>query len=130
MKVEHIGYAVKDIKKASDAFRSLGFIVSDDIVDECRNVNVAIAEMGGVKVELLSPVDGRKTPIDSYLKSVGNTPYHICYRVQDMKIGIEQLQEHGFTLISYPSESIPLKGNVAFLYSHSVGLIELYCSFD
>lgn len=80
-----------------------------------------------MKLELLSPIEGRKSPIDSYLNTIGNTPYHICYRADDIWQGIEKLQSMGFTLLENPAESIPLGGDVAFLYSSEIGLTELFC---
>lgn len=127
MEIEHIGYAVKNIQDAVTVFAELGFHISEVKVDELRNVNVAIAEIGGVKIELLSPIVGKRSPVDSYLKFIGNTPYHICYRVDDIWIEIETLQAKGFVVIDNPAESVPLGGNVAFLYSSEIGLVELFC---
>lgn len=127
MQIEHIGYAVKNMDEAIATFISLGFAVSDVSPDEYRNVDVVIAEMGGVKLELLSPIEGKKSPIDSYLKIIGSAPYHICYRVDDIWKGIDELQNKGFTLINDPADSVPLKGKVAFLYSPEIGLTELFC---
>ena len=72
-------------------------------------------------------MEGRKSPIDNYLKTIGNTPYHICYRVDNIWQGIEELQSKGFTLLGNPAESIPLGGDVVFLYSTEIGLTELFC---
>lgn len=82
---------------------------------------------GGIKLELLSPIKDKKSPVDSYLNAIGNTPYHICYRVDDIWSGIDEFQEKGFTLMGYPAESVPLGGYVVFLYSLEVGLVELFC---
>ena len=123
--VDHIGYAVKDMKQAKKKFEALGFIFSDEKEDELRSVNVCVASKGDIRIELLSPVEGKRSPVDSYLNKIGNTPYHICYRTVDIDTTIEDLQKEGFTLLRRPAPSIPLGGDVCFLYSADIGMIEL-----
>lgn len=126
-KIDHIGYAVRDISAAKTHFEAFGFEFTDNEVDEMRNVNVSIGQTGrgGVKVELLAPLDGVKSPIDGYLKKTGSTPYHICYQTGNMDGAIKRLLELGFTQMGYPAPSIPLGGNVCFLYSAEIGVVEL-----
>lgn len=80
---------------------------------------------GGGIIELLSPISGKKSPVDVYLQKIGNTPYHICYKVSDINKSVASLQDKGFTLISIPAPSEPLRGLVCFLYAPEVGIIEL-----
>lgn len=123
--VDHIGYAVKDMDRAKASFGILGFEFSETRVDELRKVNVTMGSRDGVKVELLAPLDGVKSPVDGYLQKLGSTPYHICYQVEDMTTAIDDLRERGFTQLGYPAPSFPLGGNVCFLYSGEIGIIEL-----
>ena len=81
--------------------------------------------LGGVTVELLSPLNDEKSPVDGYLKKVGAVPYHICYKVSDMDDALKNLRDIGFTQISLTAYSIPLDGEVCFLYSPDIGIIEL-----
>ena len=39
---------------------------------------------------------------------MGSTPYHICYKVNDMDDTVEELQEMGFILLEREKSSIPL----------------------
>lgn len=149
--IDHIGYAVEDMDKAKNVFAAMGFDFTDNRVDEFRHVLVSVGEMnsafcleeplndkkknaensplssyrGGWKVELLSPIEGQKSPIDGYLSKIGNTPYHICYQVSDIEMAVTELQERGFTLISPSAPSLPLDGMVCFLYSQETGIMEL-----
>ncbi len=125
--IDHIGYAVIDMGAARRVFSVLGYGFSEEVIDDRRNVTVCMAENvhGGVKVELLAPVPGRRTPIDGYLKAMGSTPYHLCYKVDDMEMSVARLQETGFTLLCEPALSVPLGGDVCFLYSMEIGMIEL-----
>ncbi len=125
--IDHIGYAVRDMETAKVCFEAFGFEFTENEVDEMRNVNVSIGRQnkGGVRVELLAPLDGVKSPIDGYLKKIGSTPYHICYQVNDMDRTIGKLLELGFTQMGYPASSMPLNGIVCFLYSAEIGVVEL-----
>ena len=124
--IDHVGYAVNDLNEAKERFEALGFSFSDDVIDELRDVNVSLGtNPEGFRVELLSPVEGRKSPIDGFLRKTGPTPYHICYKTSDIDESIAALKENGFTLMSTPAISVPLKGDVCFLYSSEIGIIEL-----
>lgn len=124
--VDHIGYAVKDIYSAIGIFEALGYRFQPPVVDAYRKVNVCVGKMGrGLKVELLSPLDGGKSPIDGIIQKNGATPYHICYKVKDIHAAIERLRGHGFLLIDNPARSDPLGGDVCFLFSPEVGIVEL-----
>lgn len=124
--VDHIGYAVRNMASARALFCALGYKFDSECVDELRKVLVAIGQSrDGYKVELLAPLQGIKSPVDGYLQKIGSTPYHICYRVTNMDLAILALQNKGFTLMGYPAPSIPLGGNVCFLYSDEIGIVEL-----
>ena len=123
--IDHIGYAVKDLASAKEYFKALGFDFSVEKEDLFRSVNVCVAtDLSGSRIELLAPAK-EKSPIDSYLKKIGSTPYHICYETDDMNDSINELTKIGFTLLSKPDISVPLNGTVCFLYETEVGLIEL-----
>lgn len=83
------------------------------------------SEKWGVRVELLAPLEGDKSPVDGYLNKVCSTPYHICYEVTSVNDAILELKAIGFIVLEAPVESIPLEGMVCFLYSADMGLIEL-----
>lgn len=124
--IDHIGYAVRDMGEAKKRFEALGFTFSETQADEFRNVNVCVAtSLNGIRVELLSPLETKKSPIDTYLNKIGNTPYHICYLTKNITETISALQSEGFTALGVPLPSVPLGGNVCFLYSNEIGLIEL-----
>lgn len=123
--VDHIGYAVNDMTSAKEYFEALGYSFGDEKVDELRKVNVCVGKAGEVKVEILAPLDGTKSPIDGTLKKMGSTPYHICYKVKSMESVLEKMQNIGYTLMGYPAPSKPLGGDVCFLYSAEIGIVEL-----
>lgn len=125
MRVDHIGYAVKNIDKARKSMEALGYVFEPIIEDHDRNIFIAFGELDGYRVELVAPM-GEGSPVDMHLSKIGPTPYHICYRSDDIEGDIERLKENRYKV------SIPLAPAIAFnnkrvvfLYSLSVGLIEI-----
>lgn len=123
--VDHIGYAVRNMSKAKGILSILGFSFDSAKTDTYRNVMVMVGKMGGVTVELLSPLEGMVSPIDEILKKNGPMPYHICYRCDDIDETVEELRNIGFIQIGSVARSEPLNGNVVFLYSSEIGVVEL-----
>ena len=82
MKIDHIGYAVRDIDKAIKTFSALGYNFGEVVNDTERNINLVFGEMDGYRVELVAPL-GKPSPVDTHLSKIGPTPYHICYKSND-----------------------------------------------
>jgi len=77
------------------------------------------------RIELIEPNES-DNPIESILKKVGSSPYHICYESEDIENDARLLKEKGFRVISDVSEAPALGNkNVCFLYSKDIGIIEL-----
>jgi len=125
MQIDHIGYAVADIRRAADTLSSLGFSRGEIISDDMRKINICFMTNGGYKIELVSPV-AEGSPVDGILKNSGDGPYHICYSTQNLDDEIENLLLQKFKKISEPAEAVAFGGRrVVFLYNRNVGLIEL-----
>ena len=127
MKVHHIGYAVKDINGSINVFESLGYKASEIVKDDLRKVNICFMEKDGYVVELISPIS-KDVPsvVDGVLKKSGNTPYHICYEVPNLKEAIDELKEKNFKAIIPPQEACAIEGrNVCFLFNKDIGIIEI-----
>lgn len=45
--VDHIGYAVKDMKSARELFSALGYEFGEEKPDEFRKVSVSMGQIGG-----------------------------------------------------------------------------------
>ena len=125
MKIHHIGYAVKNMEKAITSFKKLGFTIGECIDDESRNVRITFINNEGYDLELVAPLC-QGSPIDSILAKNGEGPYHICYITHSMYKTIKDLKTKGFMLIQKPAPALAIYGQrVAFLFSISVGLIEI-----
>lgn len=125
MKIDHIGYAVKNIDKAKKSMEALGYIFEETVEDTDRNIYIAFGKMNEYRVELVAPVSAG-SPVDMHLSKIGPTPYHICYKSTDIESDIERLQANRFK-VSIPLTPAIAFGNkrVVFMYSLSVGLIEI-----
>lgn len=70
MRVDHIGYAVKDMERARKAFEALGYVFEDIVVDEARNVYICFGEDDSQRIELVSPIS-QGSPVDEVLNKMG-----------------------------------------------------------
>ena len=125
MRIDHIGYAVKNIDKARKSMEALGYVFGDTVDDADRNIYIAFGEMNGYRVELVAP-KSEGSPVDMHLSKIGPTPYHICYYSNDIEVDIEKLKASRFKVSIPLAPAIAFGGKrVVFLYSLSVGLIEI-----
>ncbi|MDR2137322.1 MAG: VOC family protein [Synergistaceae bacterium] len=136
LRVNHIGYAVEDLSKATESFLRLGYrVCRGETEDRPRNVKICfLSDPGGVKVELIAPIvpsnlnedSNKDSPIASWLQKNGNSPYHICYDSEDIALDIAALKKQGYLLVTRPLPAPAMDGRlVAFMYGKNVGLIEL-----
>lgn len=58
MRVDHIGYAVKDISNARKTMEALGYVFEPIVEDTERNISIAFGNLDGYRVELVSPNRG------------------------------------------------------------------------
>ena len=126
MKVHHIGYYVTDIEEAQQEFISLGYTMEGLCTyDEERRIYVQFLRNGSVLVELVAPAEGCSLFPKSRRK-IGASPYHICYECENIEKAAKKLQEQSFLLMRPPSPAPAIANHrVAFLYSTSVGMVEL-----
>ncbi|MBO6241638.1 MAG: VOC family protein [Butyrivibrio sp.] len=126
MRVHHIGYLVKNISKTEKKFLELGYeIESPTKFDEIRNIDIEFLVNGDYRVELIEP-KGEDSPMYPLLKRYKNTPYHLCYEVENIDDAISDLGDKHYTVIQEPNIASCIEGKkVAFLNNISMGIIEL-----
>ncbi|MBQ9555334.1 MAG: VOC family protein [Muribaculaceae bacterium] len=122
----HIGIACRDIEKTKPFYLAMGYAAADIVEDPLQHVRVCFLDKEGApRLELLEPLDD-KNPVSRILTSVGVTPYHVCYEVQDMDVSIKALRGQRFLLVNGPVPACAMGDRlVAFLFKKDVGLIEL-----
>ena len=125
MKIDHVGYAVKNIDKAMKQMMTMGYHFSELVDDTDRNVRITFGELDGYRIELVAPMDAG-SPVDAHLQKIGPTPYHICYKSDNIEADIEELIKNRFKIQVPLAPAIAFGGKrVVFMYSLSLGLIEI-----
>ena len=122
----HIGTAVASIDKVKPFYQSMGYTVSDTVIDPVQKVYVAYARKEGFPtVEMLEPLD-ETSPVLGILKKNGNTPYHMCYAVDNLSDAIAEMRKEGFRPLSKPVPGHGLDDALmVFLYNINYGLIQV-----
>ena len=125
MRIDHIGYAVKNIENAKNEMESLGFTFGMVVKDSDRNIFICFGKNAGYRVELVAPIS-KGSSIDVLLTKIGPTPYHLCFSSRNIEKDIVCLEKKRFKVIMPLAPAIALGGKrVAFLYSLQAGLIEI-----
>lgn len=127
MTIDHIGYAVKKIEQARASFETLGFQFEEQTADADRNIRIQFGEKDGCRIELVSRLDNTKpSPVDNILQKNGPTPYHICYRSEDLDREIAGLSQKGFKVTVPPAPASAFGGKkVVFMMNLGIGLLEI-----
>lgn len=122
----HIGTAVASIDKVKPFYQSMGYTVSDTVIEPVQKVYVAYARKEGFPtVEMLEPLD-ETSPVLGILKKNGNTPYHMCYAVDNLSDTIAEMRKEGFRPLSKPVPGHGLDDALmVFLYNINYGLIQV-----
>ncbi len=126
MTIHHIGYLVKKLERARKAFEALGYSVEQETVrDEYRKIDILFLAKDGYRIELVSPYDPSSV-VAGLLTRTGNSPYHVCYLVDDLDLEIERLRDARYVVSSEPAPAPACGGErVAFMIHPFLGMIEL-----
>jgi methylmalonyl-CoA/ethylmalonyl-CoA epimerase len=126
--IEHIGIAVKDLKKAIKYYEdTLGLkcYSIEEVADQ--KVKTAFFKIGQTKIELLETTDP-EGPIGKFVEKKGEGIHHIAFAVNDIEKSLKEAKDNGVRLI----DSEPRKGaeglNIAFLHPKSTfGVLTEFC---
>lgn len=126
MKIHHVGYLVKKLEKAKAAFEKLGYVSKGQVTyDEIREIDILFMKKDGYVIELVSPKT-KESVVANLIKKLGNTPYHICYEVDDIEGACEELSNSGYMQIDTPTKAVAIGSRrVVFLMNPFMGMIEL-----
>lgn len=131
MRVHHVGYLVKNIQEAENDFKKLhAQMLMTTTYDSDRQAYMSFLDVDGYVVELVCPdKDSNLYPL---LKKYKNSPYHMCYEVENLQESISEMEAEGFVCFNQPEEAkmIDVLQNttgckVAFMMSSSIGMVEL-----
>src|SRR5258705_3678580 len=127
MKLDHVGIAVRSMKRALETYQAdLGFELREIVTIEEQGVNVAVLPCGESCIELLEPTRS-DSPIFRFLEKRGEGVHHLCFRVDDIDGKLNALKSTSVRLLN-ESPCLGLNDRkIAFLHpksTHGV-LIEL-----
>ncbi len=127
IRVEHIGIAVKEMKKANQLFESLLGIQNYKMEEvQSESVTTSFFKTGETKIELLEATD-ENSPISKFIAKKGEGIHHIAFETDDIVAEMQRLKLLGFELLS----DVPKKGAdnklICFLHPRSTNgvLVEL-----
>ena len=126
MTIYHIGYLVKKLERARQAFEALGYGVEQETVrDEFRKVDIVFLSKDGYRIELVSPY-ASDSVVAGLLTRTGNSRYHVCYEVADLDAEIGRLRDARYVVSSELAPAPACGGaRVAFLVHPYLGMVEL-----
>ena len=102
LRFHHIGIACRDIAKTQGFYNAIGYSASPVVDDPLQHVRVCFLEkQGGPRLELLEPLD-EQSPVARTLATVGVSPYHICYEVQDIETAVNEMRKERFLWVNGP----------------------------
>lgn len=126
-KIDHIGIAVKDIKKSLELYEGILGIkcIGQEIVEE-QNVKTAFLPIGDTEIELLESTseDG---PIAKFIDKRGEGIQHLAFKVDNIEETLEELKNKGIRLIDQKPRIGAGGAKIAFLHPKSTNgvLIEI-----
>lgn len=100
MHIDHVGIAVKDLKKAIETYEKLlnTNCYKQEVV-EAQKVNTAFFRTGESKVELLGAT-ADDSVIAKYIEQQGEGMHHVAFEVDDIRAEIKRLKEEGFRVLN------------------------------
>ena len=126
-KIEHVGIAVKDLKKSNKLFKKLlGQTSYKTETVESENVTTSFFKIGEQKIELLKST-AENSSVSRFLDRRGEGMHHLALHVEDIPKEIQRLENEGFSFVS----KSPVKGAdnkmIVFLHPKTTNgvLIEL-----
>ena len=118
MRINHIGYLVKRIDKAIDAFQKLGYEIIQDVCnDEYRKVSICFLKKEDYVIELVS-ASSKDSVVYNLQKKIGNSPYHICYETNDYENDKNNLLKNNYILCSDSHEAIAFQNKKVSFFVH------------
>ncbi|MDT8412152.1 MAG: methylmalonyl-CoA epimerase [Vicingaceae bacterium] len=126
-KIEHIGIAVKDIKKAAETYsRLFNQTPYKTEAVESENVITTFFKTGENKIELLEATS-EESAIHKFIEKKGEGIHHIAFDVDDIYAEMERLSKEGFIVLNEQPKKGADNKLVCFLHPKSVNgvLIEL-----
>ncbi len=126
--VEHIGIAVKDLRKAIDYYEKILGIHCYAIEEvESQKVKTAFFKVGQIKIELLESTDP-EGPIGKFIEKKGEGIHHLAFAVKNIEQALEEVEKKGVRLIDHKPRKGAEELDIGFLHPKSTfGVLTEFC---
>jgi methylmalonyl-CoA/ethylmalonyl-CoA epimerase len=126
-KIEHLGIAVRDLKKSNELFEKLlgkGNYKEERV--EGESVKTSFFMVGDTKIELLEATRP-DSPIAKFIEKKSEGIHHIAFDVEDIYAEMERLKNEGFEILNETPKQGADNKIVVFLHPRSTNgvLVEL-----
>jgi len=123
--LHHIGYVVRTIGPVMSRLIDEGATVLIEPVDDpIQRVTVALLMVDGITpIELVAPIEGMSSPIESRLKRGGGMD-HLCYSVDDVAGALGHEEGNGALVVCKPVFAVAFGKQVGFVQRRSGMVIE------
>ncbi len=126
--LHHLGLAARRPESARRFAQTLGYTVGPTVFDPLQNVDLAMCDHPAMpSLEIVTPTR-EPGPLSSFLRSVSELVYHLCYEVEDIERSAQTLARDVGSLrcVSDAKPAVLFGGRlVAFYLVPGAGLIEL-----
>jgi hypothetical protein len=132
MKMNHLGFATRNVKEAVDAFLEMGYTrVHEDIKHHApKNMYVQRVKLGDLIVEHMAIADASKPSFLSEALEATTEPlvlHHICYDTDDIHKTVGDLMATGeYTVHEAITSGVFQKNKICFLRHKLIGLVEFF----
>ncbi len=100
LKLEHLGFAVKNLSEADEMYRRLlgtGPYKREKVPSE--HVITSFFKVGEVKIELLEATSN-ESAIAGFIEKRGEGMHHVAFEVENIELEIQRLRAEGFQIIN------------------------------
>jgi methylmalonyl-CoA/ethylmalonyl-CoA epimerase len=127
-KIEHIGIAVKDLKKSVQFYEEVLGLRCYRIEEvEEQKVKTAFFRIGDTKIELLESTSP-EGPIAKFIEKRGEGVHHIAYAVDNLVGALQEAESKGIHLIDHEPRKGAENFRIAFLHPKSTnGVLTELC---
>ncbi|MDP3178506.1 MAG: VOC family protein [Spirochaetaceae bacterium] len=132
MRLNHLGYAAREIRAATEAFLGQGYVkVHEEVKHHVpKNMYVQRVRLGDTIVEIMAPADLGKPSFVSGELETTSAPFmlhHLCYDVEDIRATVDALMATGEYEIFEPITKGVFQDNlICFLRHRYIGLVEFF----
>ncbi|MFH2115653.1 MAG: VOC family protein [Spirochaetota bacterium] len=132
MKLNHLGFAAKDLGKTVEAYLRMGFTkVHDDVKHHVpKNLLVQRVKLGETIIEIMQPAAPTKPCFVNDAFEASSDPvvlHHLCYDVEDIHKTVDGLRATGeYSLYEPITSGVFQKNLICFLRHSQIGLVEFF----